>query len=137
MKKTVSILITLIMLVGGCLLTRAYAYSGKTPMFLMDYPDYRKITLDNIKSLKIIRYTEAGVNEIKVEEDKIYSIVNSLNQLGLYGETKMGCTDNTTIYLFELKDGSKEAIEIECNWVIIKGKRYNLMVYPKAPLKKK
>ncbi len=93
--------------------------------YLMDYPDYKKITLDNIKQLKVIRYTEAGAFEKKIEDkEEIAKIYDLLKQIILIDETKYSCTDNTTIYVFTLNDDSTSSIEIECNWIILKRKHY-------------
>ena len=93
--------------------------------YLLNYKEYKNITPDNIKSLKIIRYTEGGAEETPIKsKDEITQIYNFLNQIKITDETKMSCTDNTTLYSFILKDDSKVTIEIECNWVIIKNKNY-------------
>ena len=36
-------------------------------------------------------------------------------------------TDNTTVYKFILKDGNSYSIEIECDWFVINGKRYDIV----------
>ena len=101
----------------------AYMYVPRKP--LLEQPQYKKITMDNIKSIKILRYTEGGVNDKEInDKTEIEHLYNYLKQIDIYSETKWGCTDNTTIYVFNLNDGSKEAIEIECNWVILNGKHY-------------
>lgn len=93
--------------------------------YLMDYPEYRKITPDNIESLSIIRYTEAGISERKIEDrDEIMQFYSFLRKIKILNETKWGCTDNTTLYSFELKNGKKAVIEIECNWIVLRGKHY-------------
>ena len=93
--------------------------------YLMDYPEYRKIKPDNIKSLKILRYTEAGITERNIEEKaEILELYNYLKKIRLLRETKYGCTDNTTIFAFELNNGSKAYIEIECEWIVMKDKHY-------------
>lgn len=93
---------------------------------LLDYKDYKNIKPENIKAMKIIRYTEAGINE-KNTDDKalINEIYNYLSQIKISNEAKMGCTDNTTIYSFTLNDNSTASIEIECDWIVLKGKNYN------------
>ncbi len=92
---------------------------------LLSYKEYKNITPDNIKSLKIIRYTEGGAEETPIKsKDEITQIYNFLNQIKITDETKMSCTDNTTLYSFILKDDSKITIEIECNWIVIKNKNY-------------
>lgn len=92
---------------------------------LFDYSEYHKIKPDNIKYLEIVRYTEAGQSIKKVEDKaKINEIYTLLKHIVIFQEVNMSCTDNTTIYRFTLNDNSKVYIEIECNWLVIKGKSY-------------
>ena len=78
--------------------------------------------------MKIIRYTESGISEKSiVDKILINQIYNYLSQIKLTNESKMGCTDNTTIYSFTLNDNSNITIEIECDWIVIEGKNYNFI----------
>ncbi len=120
------IIILTVILVPKNLYTKADITSNPNPSYLMDYPEYKNLTLNNIKSLRIIRFTEGGVNEKKVEDKvQIGKIYNFLKQIKILSLSNMSCTDNTTIYSFILNDGSKASIEIECDWIVIKGKNYN------------
>ena len=93
---------------------------------LFDYKDYKNLTLENIKSLKITRYTEGGARETIVDDmERTAQIYNFLSKIILENESNMSCTDNTTIYTFILKDGTKASVELECEWIVIKGKNYN------------
>ena len=93
---------------------------------LFSYKEYKNLTPENIKSLKLIRYTEAGVSKTNVDDiAQINQLYNYLSKINITDESKMSCTDNTTIYSFTLKDNSKASIEIECEWIVIKGKNYN------------
>ena len=93
---------------------------------LFSYKEYKNLTPENIKSLKLIRYTEAGVSKTNVDDiAQINQLYNYLSKIKITDESKMSCTDNTTIYSFTLKDNSKASIEIECEWIVIKGKNYN------------
>ena len=135
MKKSALVLTLVIIFIG--LLVKADIVSPfpnnlpqKPIKFLMDDPKYKNLTWGNIDSLSIVRYTEAGVSEKKIEdENEVIRYYNLLKQIILLDETKWSCTDNTTIYRFLLKDGTKSAIEIECNWVVLNGKNYNF-TYP-------
>ena len=132
MKKVFFILAvtTIFSLQGLC------ANSPKSPakkysqaVHLLDCEEYKNLTSQNIKSLKIIRYTEAGISEFKIDDkEKINQILDYLNRIFISDESKMSCEDNTTIYSFDLKDKTKVSVEIECNWVKIKGKSYNFKV---------
>ena len=127
MKKTVFALFFMLIFAGGCVNANTNNAPAPEKKSLMEYQDYAKINPEKITSLRIIRYTEAGANE-KIIKDKaeITGIYNSLKNIKILGETQMSCTDNTTIYSFELADGSKSSIEIECDWVVIEGKNYRI-----------
>ena len=106
-------------LISGLLFQKANAN------YLMDNQEYKNVTLENIDSIDIVRYTEAGESRKKIDDKaEINQIYNCLKSIKLLNETKFSCTDNTTIYYFNLKNGSKVHIEIECNWVVFKGKNY-------------
>ena len=106
--------------------------------YLMDYPKYKNITPDNIESMSVLRYTEAGVSEKKIEDkNEITAYYNFLKQITLSKETGQGCTDNTTIYRFQLKDGTNAYIEIECEWVVLDGKNYYFNIPSKRNLRKR
>lgn len=93
---------------------------------LMDYGEYKNITKENIEQIEIIKYTEAGTDSILVEDDSIISIYENLKKKKLEKKTNMSCDDNTTVYVFTLKDDSKISIEIECDWAVIGDDRYIL-----------
>ena len=61
-----------------------------------------------------------------VEKELFETIYDRLNKIKIGNETTMSCEDTTTIYSFTLVDDTKIAIAIECDWVIINGKRYIL-----------
>ncbi len=92
---------------------------------LMEYEEYKVITPDNIQKIDINRYTEGGnsVTTLDKQED-IQSTYNSLSKIKIGKETEQACEDNTTGYVFTLKDGKTISIQIECDWVIIKNKHY-------------
>lgn len=92
---------------------------------LLEYSDYQKITPENIKTLKIRKYTEGGLIETDITDKKeINKIYQYLNGIKLTSETNMGCDDNTTVYSFVLQDNTKVSIEKECDWIVINGKHY-------------
>lgn len=125
------------MLVSGtnCIYANDEQNFKNLPLF--EYQDYQKIYPENIKSLKIIRYTEGGADEKEIKDhEQINQIYNYLSKIKLLDKSGMSCTDNTTVYSFTLMDNSKASVEIECNWVVIKGKNYNFTtdkneVFPK------
>ena len=124
MKKIIFVLL-IITLTFVFIRTKTYAYMYVPRKPLLEQPQYKKVTLDNIKSIKILRYTEGGVSDKDItDKTEIEQLYKYLKQIDIHSETKWGCTDNTTIYVFNLSDGSKETIEIECNWVVFNGKHY-------------
>ena len=92
---------------------------------LMEYEEYKVITPDNIQKIDINKYTEGGnIITIADKQEDIESTYNSLSKINIGKETEQACEDNTTAYVFTLKDGKTISIEIECDWVIIKNKHY-------------
>ena len=127
MKKIIFILILL--------LTSSFAMADVVPMirppFLLDKPQYSKIRPDNIKSVNIIKYTEAGASETKIDDiEQINQIYYYLKSIVLSGQTTYGCTDNTTVYSIFFKDDTNTSIEIECEWIVIDGKHYKYRILP-------
>lgn len=93
--------------------------------YLLEYNDYQKITPENIKTLKIRKYTEGGLIESEItNKTEINKIYKYLNGIKLTTETSMGCDDNTTVYSFILKDNTKVSVKQECDWIVINGKNY-------------
>ena len=132
MKKFAYILILSIIFACQYLYAEANVEQSLKTIRLLDFKEYKNLTLDNIKSLKIIRYSEAGVNEKDITDiNEITGIYNYMTLIKILDESKMSCTDNTTIYSFTLKDNTKASIEIECEWVVIKGKNYNFKTIQK------
>ena len=39
----------------------------------------------------------------------------------------MTCDDNTKIYVFNMDNGSSISVEIECDWVVLGNKRYEII----------
>ncbi len=128
MKKIILTLILITFITCGCIFAKENKTS-KNLAYLMDYPMYTNITQDNISSIKIIRYTEAGAtNKIITDKTEITKLYNHFKRVKISDKSDMSCTDNTTVYVFMLADGSKAAIEIECDWIVINGKNYNFVV---------
>ena len=117
-------------------LSCTFAFSAKKTLsskwngsYLMSHPKYRVLTLERTKAINVMRYTEAGLEQ-KMTEDRedISKLYDFLNRIVLGDETGYSCTDNTTIYVFLLDDGSKIPIEFECNWLVIDRKNYLFQV---------
>lgn len=129
MNKITLLIIIVFLFIGGSSFAKEHIAKNSARVYLLSLPNYKNLNPDNIKSLKIIRYTEGGVSE-KLTKNKIEisEIYNFLKQVVLLGETNFSCTDNTTIYVFELNNNSKISVEIECEWVVIKGKNYKFNI---------
>ena len=113
---------------ANCMFAKTEAPQVLKHTRLFDYNDYNKITPENVKSLKIIRYTEGGAIEKDItDKEEINRICNYLGRIKITGETGMRCEDNTTIYSFVLKDNSKVSVEIECEWLVLKGRNYKFI----------
>lgn len=86
---------------------------------------FKDVPLKDVTKVKIIKFTEAG-SDIKEEtnSDEIKKIYNMVNNIKVGKETDMACEDNTTIYAFYIDNEEKISVEIECDWVILNGKRY-------------
>ena len=52
---------------------------------------------------------------------------NSVKNIRVGKETNRACEDNTTVYIFNMKDNTQFKVEIECDWVVIGNKRYNIV----------
>ena len=94
---------------------------------LFEFDKYKDFIIDNVTSLSIIRYTEGGADEEKITaQDKIQNTYNMLSKINIANETTKACEDNTTVYRFTMKDGTTTVIEIECDWLGVGNKRYEL-----------
>ena len=86
------------------------------------------LNVDDIESIKYVRYTEGGDNEVIYTSKKdIESLYNSVKNISIGKETNRACEDNTTVYVFNLKDETKLTIEIECDWIVVNNKRYEIV----------
>ena len=86
--------------------------------------EYKKLDLEKIDSIEVIKYTEGGDNHEEMTEvediKKYYELIGSTK---LCRETPESCEDNTTVYVFKMgKD--KVSFEFECGNFVYNGKRY-------------
>lgn len=95
---------------------------------LFDFLNQEEFDIEDIESVKYIRYTEGGDNTITyTDSDNIKSMYNSVKNIRVGKETNRACEDNTTVYIFNMKDNTQFKVEIECDWVVIGNKRYNIV----------
>ena len=94
-------------------------------MFLFNMQQFKDLKLGDIESITITRYTEGGDSSENISDRaKIAKIYNRMSNIKLGKETDMTCTDNTTVYSFNMKDKKSLIVEFECDWIIIGNKRY-------------
>lgn len=131
MKKIFVIAILGLLLVGCNSKNEENTTKKDTPkenVSILEYGDYKNITLDNVEKVTKVRYTVGGAeDEVITDSDEIKNIFNSISKLKIGEQTDMACEDNTTIYRFEMKNKEKYSIEIECDWFVIDGKHYNVV----------
>lgn len=131
MKKIIALLILSVVIITGCNSKEKFEKditntpSSNVP--ILEFDKYKGFSIDNVKSLNVIKYIVAGISEETVsEKDEIQSIFNYINRFSVGTETAMACEDNTTIYEFVMKDNSKVSFEFECDWLVVGNKRYEL-----------
>lgn len=92
---------------------------------IRDFNYFKNINVDDIEKVEIIKYTEAGDNHKEITDlQEIKNTYSMINNIKIGEETDMACEDNATVYIFSLKNSKKVSIEIECDWIILNGKRY-------------
>lgn len=136
MKKVLIIMLMTMIMVTGCSIEGLKGSVKKVEekvektiekIPLMEFGDYKDIVINNIDSIDYIRLTEGGSNSENITNiDKIREIYNNLKNKNVGQETNRACDDNTTIYSFNMKNGKKIKIEIECDWLVIGNKRYEI-----------
>ena len=132
-RIVISLLLVAMLFTSGCSIINKAKSSKKMAedviweIPLMRYGAFMDIVLDKIKSIDYVRLTEAGRNEeIITDKEKIKNIYNSLKSKNIGKEVSNTCDDNTTIYTFNMSDDKKINIEIECDWLVINNKRFEL-----------
>lgn len=135
MKKKIFLcicLVSIIFITGCSIFKDAKKVKGKVEdviekIPLMQFSDFKNIVIDKIKSIDLIKYTEAGRSEENItDKEEIKKIYNSLKSKKVGNEVTTACEDNTTIYTFNMSDNKKINVEIECDWLVIGNKRYEI-----------
>ena len=95
---------------------------------IKELDDYKKINLDKVTSVEVVRVTIAGPESEEYKEvpsiEKYYNLVGS-TKIGK--ETDMACEDNSTIYVFKMDDDTRVSFEFECDWLVLGNKRYMIV----------
>ena len=130
LKNKIIILIVVVAVVLTCVLLfslkiKPVKVEG-VPYF--DFINQKELNVNDIESIDYIRYTEGGDNSVTyTDNDKINSLYNVIKNTKIGEETNRACEDNTTVYILNMKDGSKYKVEYECDWVVIGNKRYEIV----------
>ena len=112
---------------GLLLITQVGCGKQSEDISIMDLDEYKDIDPSAISSINYITLTEAGRNdEMITDKNEILSIYNYLSKIKVGNETTMACDDNTKIYEFKMASGNIKSIEIECEWIVVNNKRYEL-----------
>ena len=126
MNKKIIVIISIILIIILLIIIKIINNSKKETT-IMNLDNYKEITIDNIKNIEIIKYTEGGVDKNNIENrEDIAKTYNYLNNKKIGKETTMECVDNTTIYIINLNNGINKKIELKCNILILNNKRYIL-----------
>ncbi len=126
MKK--KIIITLILLLIVFFVMYYITKPESKTTLLKNYKDYKDIIISDITRITVNKYSEGGLDSNIVTKNKeISSLYKKISNIKLGKETTKSCDDNSTTYVLNFKDGSTKTITIECDWVIIGEKRYNII----------
>lgn len=124
MKKFIIIFI-IVLIITGC-------NNKEDIQTIMSYGEYKQISVNNVKTLIIKKYTEAGMNQEKITNKKDIKLkYNYLNSYRIGKETDLACQDDSVIYQFTLNTKTI-SIEIECGNIVLNNKRYELIKNKKA-----
>ena len=94
---------------------------------LMEFDKYKDIELDKVKSITYSKLTVAGRDDEEItEKDRISRIYNQLKNIKVGKEITNACEDNTKIYVFNMDDDKKISVELECEWLVLGNKRYEI-----------
>lgn len=132
MKKFYVVLVILILIVSifisGCSNTKEEEKKGNSKVVtisVLEHDYYKGLTLEEISSVTIIKETEDGVDEQTYEEKtNIEKNYNYWKNKKLGKKTTKSCDDNTTTYVFNLKDNATISVVKECDLVVINNERY-------------
>ena len=123
MKKVIIILVLLIIV----FFVIFEVSKPSNPTLLIDNENYKDIAVDNIISIVVRKSTEGGIDtEVVTEKNEIEEIFNKLSKIKIGKETEMACDDNSTLYTIYFDNNDTKTIEIECDWIIIGKKRYEI-----------
>ena len=134
MKKSIYIVLVLLIIsvlfISGCSNKtekekKTAPKKETTTQSVLEHDYYKGLTLEDIVSVEKVFYGVAGEkSESYTEQEDIEKIYNKWKNTKIGKETDKSCEDNTTVYIFKLKDNATISIEQECDWIVINNKRY-------------
>ena len=131
--KYIIVILVMVFIITGCSIKDTKEkIKGKVKnivekVSLMEFDKYKDLSLDKVKSIKKTKLTVAGSETREItDKEEIKSIYNQLKNLKVGQEVTNSCEDNTTIYVFNMDDGSDINVEIECDWLVMGNKRYEI-----------
>lgn len=130
MKKSIFLIVIFSLFLVGCNSKENNVVESKKAkeFYLLKHEAYKDFEVDDIINYEVIRYTVAGDNKEEFSDrESIEKAYKGLSETKLGEETNMACEDNTTVFIFYLKDGTTRSFEKECDWFIIDGKRYMIV----------
>ena len=94
-------------------------------VYLFDMEQFKNLEKNSIESITVIKYTEGGDNSKEINNsNEIVSLYDNFSKIKLVKETNMTCTDNITVYKFNMKDKTSINLEFECDWIVLGKDRY-------------
>jgi len=128
MNKKVIIIIVILVIICLALFGIKLSKTPEKGEFLFDFLGKEEFDVDEIELVNYIRYTEGGDNLITyTERDNIESLYNTVKSIKVGKETNRACEDNTTVYSFKMRDGTDFTVEVECSWLVLNNKRYEIV----------
>lgn len=126
-KKVIIILIVLVIIFFIVFNLTSSPLKVKTK-FLKDNNEYKNVKISDIKDIHVNNYTESGLDSnIVTNKKEIKELYEKLINIKYGNETKKACEDNSVIYIINLKNGKYKTVTIECDWIIIGEKRFEII----------
>ncbi|MBR3211048.1 MAG: hypothetical protein IKF71_03815 [Bacilli bacterium] len=87
---------------------------------LWELEEYNVVKLEDIKTIHIVSYTEAGMDTKTIQdEDEIKEIYQALSKLRIGQEVELSCDDNSIVYYLNMRNGEDISIELDCNNILV------------------
>lgn len=87
---------------------------------LWELEEYNVVKLEDIKTIHIVSYTEAGMDTKTIQdEDEIKEIYQALSKLRIGQEVELSCDDNSIVYYLNMRNEEYISIELDCNNILV------------------